>query len=100
MNISEREIKELIISWIVIAIAFTHIVSSNLATDIYIGFIYSLILVGITFVFHELAHRTIARRCGAFAEYRLWPTGIVFALLLTFISGGRVAMPSAITPIV
>ncbi|MCD6367973.1 MAG: site-2 protease family protein [Candidatus Aenigmarchaeota archaeon] len=95
---NDREIKDLVISWLVISIIFIRTVSDNLNVDILLGFLYSLVLVGITFVFHELAHRTVARKYGAFAEYRMWLNGIVFALILALISGGRVifAAPGAV----
>jgi len=98
INFERRELRDLLVAWLVIGMIFTRIISSWMNTDIYIGFVYSLVVVGISFVFHELSHRAVARRCGAFAEFRLWPTGIVFALLLAIISGGSIifAAPGAV----
>ena len=98
VDFGKQELRDLAIAWLVIGVVFTKVVSSWMNVSIYIGFVYSLIIVGITFVFHELAHRTMARKCGAFAEFRLWPTGILFALLLAIISGGSIifAAPGAV----
>lgn len=95
---NKKEIRDLVISEIVLAVVFTKIVSGMIGVGIYLGFVYSLILVAISFLFHELAHRGIARRYGAMAEYRISPMGIIFALLLAVISGGRVvfAAPGAV----
>lgn len=94
----KREIVDLLVSWIVLSIIFTKVSSDMVGVDIYLGFVCSLALVAITFVFHELAHRTVARRFGAFAEYRLWLVGLIFALALALLSGGRLifAAPGAV----
>ncbi len=89
---TEREIRDLFISTIVIGFIFS---LSNLTLP---NLIASIIIVAITFVLHELAHRNVARKFGAYAEYRLWPSGLLFALILGIISGGRVifAAPGAV----
>lgn len=40
----------------------------------------AFIAVSLGFVFHELGHRLIARKFGYFAEYAMWPMGLVVAL--------------------
>ena len=98
VDFKNRELRDLTIAWLVLSLVFTKIVSLRTGTDIYLGFFYSLIIVGITFIFHELAHRSVARKCGAFAEFRLSTMGIIMALLLAVMSGGRFifAAPGAV----
>ena len=40
----------------------------------------ALVAVSVAFVFHELGHRLIARRLGYYAEYSMWPMGLMIAL--------------------
>jgi len=89
---TEREIRDLFISTIVIGFIFS---LSNLTLP---NLIASIVIVAITFVLHELAHRNVARKFGAYAEYRLWPSGLLLALILGIVSGGRVifAAPGAV----
>jgi len=89
---TQREIRDLFISTIVIGFIFS---LSNLTLP---NLIASIVIVAITFVLHELAHRNVARKFGAYAEYRIWPSGLLFALILGIISGGRVifAAPGAV----
>ncbi|MBI4015056.1 MAG: site-2 protease family protein [Candidatus Aenigmarchaeota archaeon] len=47
------------------------------------------------FVLHELCHRFIARAYGAYAEYRMWNTGITVALALSLF-GVIFAAPGAV----
>lgn len=55
----------------------------------------SLAAVCLAFLLHELAHRQIARRYGGFAEFRIWPMGLLGGLMLSFL-GFVVAAPGAV----
>jgi Zn-dependent protease len=55
----------------------------------------SLIIVFFAFVFHELAHRFIARRYGFHAVYRAWMPGLILALLVS-LTGWIFAAPGAV----
>jgi Zn-dependent protease len=33
------------------------------------------------FIAHEMAHKLIARRLGYWAEFRMWPTGLLFSII-------------------
>ncbi|HTT17246.1 MAG TPA: metalloprotease [Thermoplasmata archaeon] len=37
------------------------------------------------FVAHELAHKIVAERRGYWAEFRMWPSGLLLSLLMSFI---------------
>jgi Zn-dependent protease len=58
----------------------------------------SLVTLGFGFVGHELAHRYVARSYGCVAEFRLWPLGLVMAVVFALVSGGRMifAAPGAV----
>ncbi|MEM0320175.1 MAG: site-2 protease family protein, partial [Candidatus Nezhaarchaeales archaeon] len=102
----KRELIELVISWLVISLCFSVRGIWELFSTpelFFTIFFASLIGVGLGFLLHELMHRTIARRFGCFAEYRMWPWGLMLALTLAFISNGSIifAAPGAvyITPV-
>lgn len=54
-----------------------------------------LVSVSSGFVLHELCHRFVARAYGAYAEYRMWNTGIIAALALSLF-GVIFAAPGAV----
>ena len=45
----------------------------------------ALVTVGSGFVLHELSHKFTAQRYGYWAEFRMWPLGLVFALVTSLI---------------
>lgn len=101
-SMAKRELMELVVSWLVISLCFSAR-GVMYPTGFFLIFFASLISVGLGFLLHELMHRTIARRFGCFAEYRMWPWGLMLALILAFASKGTIifAAPGAvyITPI-
>jgi len=76
-----REVRDILISVLVLGLMFSY---RNIDY-----FVQLTLIVGIAFVFHELAHKFIAVRFDCKAEYVLWPQGVLFSLLILFISGGR-----------
>ncbi len=91
-----RGIPALLISWVVLTVAFgiDDILSGNIISIMWIA-----IAVGLGFIFHELAHREVARRVGCAADYVMWPMGLVLALFLAILTRGRFvfAAPGAVT---
>lgn len=58
---------------------------------------YVLLAVGAAltgFIAHEMAHKLVARRLGFWAEFRMWPTGLLFSLI-TSAAGFLFAAPGA-----
>jgi Zn-dependent protease len=47
------------------------------------------------FLLHELAHKVVAQRYGAWAEFRIFPMGLLFALVFSFF-GFVFAAPGAV----
>ncbi|MFH1256946.1 MAG: site-2 protease family protein [Candidatus Diapherotrites archaeon] len=104
---NNRERNDLLISWLTISLAFAWVFSSfNLlgalaGTDLAsLGFIsllpIALIVTGTGFVFHEMAHRAIAKRFGCHAEFRMWPYSLLLMLALALGLGVVFAAPGAV----
>ena len=90
------EFQQLLIAWLVLGFCFS--VSRIFNLNFPLIFISSLIAVGTGFIGHELAHKFVAQRYGWKAGFRLWPKGLLFALVIALISGGRLifAAPGAV----
>jgi len=82
-----KEFRDLLISAIVLSLAFSRFSLESLPLI--------LLIIVLVFVFHEMAHRYLARKYGCFAEYRLWPFGLLLALLSSF-TGIIFAAPGAV----
>ncbi len=77
--------RDLVVSAIVLALAFGIALSGGIAAFqqpavLIFAVGIALVAVSLGFVFHELAHRLVARRFNCFAEYVMWPTGLMMAL--------------------
>ncbi len=99
--LSHSEVVQILISWIVLTIAFSWdivLLSYGSQYDAIIILPVFFVAIGTAFVLHELAHKYAALKLGYPAEYRMWPNGLLFALLLSFLTGGRFvfAAPGAV----
>ncbi|MBQ3473117.1 MAG: site-2 protease family protein [Methanobrevibacter sp.] len=90
-----KEIRDLIISFIVIALGFTILYSNGDYSNVALIFPVVMIGVGAGFIFHELGHKFVAMHYGYYAEYELWPTGLLIALVSSFF-GFIFAAPGAV----
>jgi len=81
MEFTKEELKDLFISVLLISFILSF---PNLQ-----NFLLYLIIVVIAFLFHELAHKFVARKFGCAAFYKIWYPGILFALFVTLISYGN-----------
>lgn len=80
-----KELRDLVISALALALVFGIALSGGFRAfqqpAILVPFIgMALVAVSLGFVLHELGHRLIARRFGYFAEYVMWPKGLMVAL--------------------
>ena len=93
-NFTKKEIRDLIISFIVVSIAFA---IATVKLDLY-GFISVLPIimvgVGIGVLFHELGHKYMAMQYGFRSEYEMWPLGLAIALVSSF-TGFVFAIPGS-----
>ncbi len=99
MRFTLEELKELLISAVVIGFVFAWIMRKNQIfsdTNFFIVFLIMLAAVGAAFIFHELAHKFVAQRYGYWAEYRMWETGLILAFFLAVATGIVFAAPGAV----
>jgi len=95
-----KEIKDLVISALALALAFGIALSGGYRAFFTPGllvtvFLMSIVAVSLGFVLHEIGHRFVARRFGCFAEYIMWPTGLILAVVVSFF-GFVFAAPGAV----
>ena len=99
------EIRDIIIAWLALGVAFSFALAGSgfsllasasqiSASDAAALVGVSLVTVGPGFVFHELSHKFVAQRYGYWAEFRMWPMGLVLALVTSLI-GFIFAAPGA-----
>jgi len=77
-----QELKDIIISVLVVTLIFAY-PEFNLLP-------FYLLAVILAFLFHELAHRFVARKFGCVAFYKMWLTGLLISLVLVIASGGYI----------
>ena len=103
---SKIEIRDILISVMVLNIAFTILYRDsgflrffeiNFGSGMkYVGlFLLCLVLVVISFLFHEFGHKFTAQRFGLWSEFRMWPAGL-FLTLVTSLLGFLFASPGAV----
>lgn len=95
---SNTEIKHLIIAWLAISLAFAilFVRGKVFLPDLIKPMILALFTVGIAFLLHEMAHKVVAQKYGCWAEFRMNPTMLMFAILLAYMAGFVFAAPGAV----
>lgn len=105
MKFTQREVNDLLVSWIVLSVAFAILMEggipgllrgkSALFTDpMFLPG--RFIIVGTAFVLHELSHKYVAQKYGLRAEYRKFTQGLFLALLLSLTGLILFAFPGAV----
>ncbi|MDY6966518.1 MAG: hypothetical protein SVM80_11240 [Halobacteriota archaeon] len=97
MNIktSDREIRELLIAWIFISLAFAFALR-GMTGSLILSMVLSLVTIGPAFILHELAHKIVAQRYGCWAEFRMSFQMLLFAVFIALLSGIVFAAPGAV----
>ena len=92
---TSSEVRDLIIAFIVISLCFA-IVQGGRNTDAILS-ILPIVMVGVGagFILHELGHKFVSMKYGYWAEFKLWPQGLIFALITSFF-GFVFAAPGAV----
>jgi len=87
---NKNELRDIIISVAALTLIFA------LPHTYLLPFAFVAVIVG--FLFHELSHRYIAKKFDAVAYFQMWPQGLLFGLILSFISGFsfKAAAPGAV----
>lgn len=113
-KISPFERKDLLVAWIALAIAFTLALCTGVgglvsyisslvsgqpvefnATRLLIAFLAALIIVGLSFIGHELAHKFTAMHFGFWSEFRKSNPMLVMSVCLAALLGVVFAAPGA-----
>ena len=103
IHFGRQELIQIGISVAVLTVAFTIVLLGGFMGDLgsYTAVVWLFALgvsaiVSITgFLLHELAHKFVAQRYGAWAEFRMYPTGLFMALIFSFL-GFLFAAPGAV----
>lgn len=101
-SFSRTEINHLIISMFILTFAFAFALAPfnlrlgfNLGNLLY-GIVISFTAIITAFFFHEISHKFMAQRFGLWAEYRMFPQGLIIAFVLGLLSGFVFAAPGAV----
>jgi len=97
MKFSTVEIQHLMRAWLIISLAFAILLSGGAAftTQFLAAVIMAGLTVGLGFLLHELAHKFLAQRYGARAEFRAFDSMLILALVMSFF-GFILAAPGAV----
>lgn len=85
---SKEEIRDIIISVTALSFIFAYPRFGNFL-------LYSFVIVIVSFLLHELAHKFVARKFGCNASYKMWPMGLLMGILLMLI-GVKFVAPGAV----
>src|SRR3990170_2117216 len=85
---TKNELRDIAISVVVVAFIFAY-PNFELVP-------FFILVVIIAFLFHELAHRYVARRFGCIAVFKMWPPGLLLGFLLAFVGGFKFVAPGAV----
>ena len=97
MKFSKTEIIHLFRAWLVISIAFAIVFNREgfFSNKFIYYFTMSTIIVGTSFLLHELAHKYFAQKYGCFAEFRSDTLMLIVAVITSFM-GFLFAAPGAV----
>ncbi|HEY3419332.1 MAG TPA: hypothetical protein VGK23_02125 [Methanomassiliicoccales archaeon] len=97
IRFSRVEITHILIGVAALTLAFTVYLyaglASSLSLPVIVGVSALVVLAG--FLFHELGHKFVAQRYGAWAEFRMYPLGLLLAVVMSFM-GVLFAAPGAV----
>lgn len=92
---TSSEIRDLLIAFFVISLCFG-IANTGRNISALINILPMIMIgVGLGFILHELGHKFVSMKHGYWAEFKLWPQGLLFALVTSFF-GFVFAAPGAV----
>ena len=95
IKFTSSEVRDLIIAFIVISLCFAIANAGRNMNAILTILPYIMVGVGTGFILHELGHKLVSMKYGYWAEFKLWPQGLIFALITSFF-GFVFAAPGAV----
>lgn len=102
IHFSKKEIQDLFLATLIISVAFAIALSSvggifSIEWNAFpSALLISLLAIGSGFILHELGHKFLAIKYGAWAEFRAWIWGLMMALMLAVLLGFVFAAPGAV----
>lgn len=90
MNLSTRELKDLLLAWLALGVAFAFFfervtpmtIGDFLLSPAFVGaMVINLLTVGVGFLLHELAHKVVAVRFGQYARFKADYKMLAFAIV-------------------
>ncbi len=96
---SAREIRDIIVAYVVLTFAFSFIFSGGIWNKQFHSTFIALLpiaalAVALSFILHELMHKFVAQHYGAWAEFRTWPTGLMITIVSSLF-GFLIGLPGA-----
>jgi len=94
LDFTWTEIRDIAISLLILTFVFAY--PEVLSNPVFL--FTSLLGVGVAFMGHELSHRFVARKRGFYSAYKMWPQGLLLAVVLTLATNGNFvfAAPGAV----
>ena len=92
---TSNEVRDLFIAFVFISLSFAIANAGRNPSAILAILPYVLIGVGAGFILHELGHKFVSMKYGYWAEFKVWPQGLLFALITSFF-GFVFAAPGAV----
>jgi Zn-dependent protease len=104
---SKIEVRDILISVIVLSLAFTILYRDSGSILLFFEYTFGssmkyvglfglcLVLVVVSFLFHEFGHKFMAQKYGLWSEFRMWVPGL-FLTLVTSLIGFLFASPGAV----
>jgi Zn-dependent protease len=96
---SPREIRDIVIAYVVLTCAFAFIFSGGIWNKQFHSSFLTLLpiaalAVALSFILHELMHKFVAQHYGAWAEFRTWPAGLMVTIVSSML-GFLIGLPGA-----
>jgi Zn-dependent protease len=105
VKFSGREVRDLLVAWLALGVAFTFFFERDLVAALMSGdvvpmqfatvLVLSLATAGVAFLLHELAHKVVAVQFGQLAEFRA-DYGMLFLAVAGGLAGFLFAAPGAV----
>ena len=95
IKFTASEVRDLIIAFFVISLCFAIVNGGRDQNAVLTILPYVMVGVGTGFILHELGHKFVSMKYGYWAEFKLWPQGLIFALITSFF-GFVFAAPGAV----
>lgn len=89
MTFTFQEIRDILISVFVLGLLVSFGSVYETWNEVFNNYIIMTIILGVSFIIHELAHKFIAQAYGANARYTLWYPGLLISMVIGVFSGGQ-----------